>query len=126
MANVLIVHDDAGFQFGLGRVLERAGYTAILASGVEEAKGRLERLGTRIDLVIGDPTLRGFVGFIDSVRKAEPFLPVIGVTTPGETLRSVFRNVDELIPKPDNFDDANATYWLDTVRRVLTWSITCF
>jgi CheY-like chemotaxis protein len=80
MARILVVEDDASIRQLLRRVLERAGYEALLARTASEAHRVLQ--AERMDLVITDINLPGNDGlqFTAEVRTVYPSIPIIAMT----------------------------------------------
>jgi len=77
---VLIVDDDLGFVFWLGRSLDAAGYRSLPAKSITDATILLEELNIQIDLLIVNPSLPGAGGFISRLRRSPGSVKVIAVS----------------------------------------------
>lgn len=69
--NVLIVDNDLGFVFWLGRVLDAAGYETLPAKGIGEAFALLREIPVRIDVLMVLCTLPGANVFAAELRGSQ-------------------------------------------------------
>jgi len=96
---VLVVEDDEGVREFLAVVLERAGYTVLLASDGEQALTSGD--DARVDLLISDVVMHGISGkeLATRVRQRRPDLPVLLISGyPRADLR--LEVGDEFLQKP--------------------------
>jgi CheY-like chemotaxis protein len=79
---VLIVDDDPGSRGAMQRVLERQGYSVVVAGSGPEALGLLEGTHVPVDLLITDVQMPGLPGdaLVEQVRESWPELPVLFVS----------------------------------------------
>lgn len=76
MPNVLVVHDNVGFQLWLAVTL--TGYVVIPAKTPSQALKLIERLELPVDLLIAE---RGVSGqLIETLRQSQGYLHVLSVT----------------------------------------------
>ena len=90
MANILIVDDERITRQLLQKIIEKRGYTCLLAESAEEARALLEE--TPVDLLVTDVMMPRETG-LDLVRYTLPKYPdmaVIMVTAVESTLFSEF------------------------------------
>jgi hypothetical protein len=121
--SVLILDDDLGFVFWLGEALVSAGYEAVPAVGVPDAKGRTGTFHFTPDLVIANPTLAGVAEFTRALRQGPRPAAVIEITTATGEAKIGLR-ADGFQPRPDVADDRAKLAWLRTIREVLRESAT--
>jgi DNA-binding NtrC family response regulator len=81
---ILLVDDDLGFVFWLGRVLDDAGYAAFPAKSVTDAAALIVQCRLLADLLIINSALPGAPAFVEELRNSRPNLEVIGVADPDE------------------------------------------
>jgi DNA-binding NtrC family response regulator len=119
MKTVLIVDDDLGFVFWLGRLLVDAGCQAVPAKGFSEAQALLDELDLQVDLLVVNPSLSGEPAFVDNLRRAQANLKVLAVL--GEDLppNSPPRNADIVARKPVQADSAAGILWVKMVEQAL-------
>lgn len=81
-ARVLIVDDEPAVAEAMRLVLERHGYSVMLAADGEEALHLLERGGSDVHLMVSDMIMprMGGVGLLQRLRQVAPALPVIMTT----------------------------------------------
>lgn len=79
---VLVVDDDVTARAAMRRVLERSGYTVIVAEDGEDALRMLQRTHVPVDLLITDVEMPGIQGdaLATRVRGQWPDLPVLFVS----------------------------------------------
>jgi DNA-binding response OmpR family regulator len=120
MKTVLIIDSDLGFVFWLGKLLGDAGYQALPAKGVSEARALLGELNTEIDLLIVNPSLPGAPDFVSALRRSYPNSKVL--TALGEKDQSADRVQisDVTARKPLVQDPGASTLWLRMVGHVLS------
>ena len=117
-ATVLIVDNDLGFVFWLGKTLDAAGYQSLPAKSIAAAGTLLEEITGKIDLLIVNSALPGAAEFITSLRRSLRRLKVIAVrevagpftTLPGvDVWRSKFQNI---------VDPSFGLEWLQLINRL--------
>jgi DNA-binding NtrC family response regulator len=98
---ILVADDDASVRKMLGRVLEVAGHTALLASNGPEAI--LKFNSGHPHLVILDlrfPEQDAWETFVE-LRRLDPLAPVIMITAwPNQAEKAIERGIDALMEKP--------------------------
>ena len=79
---VLIVDDDPDARGAMQRVLERQGYSVVVAGGGTEALRLLEGTHVPVDLLVTDVQMPGLLGdaLVVQVRQSWPDLPVLFVS----------------------------------------------
>ena len=79
---VLVVDDDVTARAAMRRVLERSGYTVIVAEDGEDALRMLQRTHVPVDLLVTDVEMPGIQGdaLATRVRGQWPDLPVLFVS----------------------------------------------
>ena len=103
MATILIVDDEKNIRATLGRGLRLEGYTTLEAANGEEALQFVKADG--VDLILLDlqmPVLDGFE-FLERLRAAGRFVPVIVLTAHGnidKAVRAVHLGAHDFIEKP--------------------------
>jgi nitrogen regulation protein NR(I) len=108
---ILLVDDDAGLRYSLGKMLRDAGHEVIEARTGEEGLGSVER--ERPDLVLLDLRMPGMGGLdaVGRMRKLDPKLPVVIMTAYGTTESAILamqRGAHEYILKPFDPDEVLA------------------
>ncbi len=86
---VLVVDDDVTARAAMRRVLERSGYTVIVAEDGEDALRVLQRTHVPVDLLVTDVQMPGIQGDALAIRVREqwPELPVLFVSGEPENAR---------------------------------------
>lgn len=98
---VLVVDDDDSVRESLKKVLQDAGYEAVLAAGGLEAMGRCEL--DQVDLVLLDLNLPNQSGWdiFEPLTTHQPFLPVIIITgLPNQYATALAAGASALFEKP--------------------------
>jgi len=117
---VLIVDDDLGFVFWLGRALDESGFAAFPARSIPDAQALLRELKLSLDLLIVNPALPGTAEFIDGLRQSEAGFKVIAVTEDVEQPWDSPLGAIATRPKPRGRDDISKWEWLHLILSVLT------
>jgi len=117
---VLIVDDDLGFVFWLGRALDESGCAAFPARSIPDAGALLRELKVSLDLLIVNPTLPGTAGFIEGLRRSGAQFKVIAVTEDVEQPWDSPLGAIATRPKPRGRDDISKWEWLHLILSVLT------
>ena len=98
---VLVIDDDLGFLFWIGKTLEHAEYNVIPAVSTAKAHSLLSALALAPDLLIINPVLPDSADFIDILRRDSPGLRVMAAVD--EDTRETTRidvEVDRWVQKP--------------------------
>ena len=101
MKTVLVVDNDLGFLFWLGKTLENAGYNVVPAVSIPKAHSLLSALTLVPDLLIISPTFSGGGDFIGILRRDWPGMRVVAAVD--EDIPDASRlpvEVDRWIRKP--------------------------
>jgi hypothetical protein len=112
------VDRDLGFVFWLGQALDDAGYHALPAKSLADAKALLGQIDLEIDLLIVSLSLEGAYAFVDALGRFQGYLKVIDVIGDWEEPVSAFRGADASERRPLNHDNASRAQWLRTIQRV--------
>lgn len=102
MTTIMVVDDDKNIRKLMSAVLEKEGYSVILASSGEEA---LDSLNKDIDLVILDimmPSLNGYET-TEAIRSTNKNLPIIMVSAkflPEDKKMGFIKGIDDYMTKP--------------------------
>jgi CheY-like chemotaxis protein len=118
VATVLIIDNDLGFIFWLGKILGEAGYLTLPAKEVSGAVELLSEYKTKADLLVIDPSLPGALDVISTLRRSHATLAVIASSDQSqETLN--LPGVDRTLPKPGCSNEALRLKWLGTIQSLL-------
>ncbi len=114
-ARILVVEDDADINEIISAQLARHGHSCVQAFSGSEALMRLDCRGETLpyDLVICDLMLPGATGeqLIDTVRRADPDLPVIVIsarTSTADRVELLRLGADDYLTKPFDLDELTA------------------
>ena len=104
---VLLIDDEKTILKICQEILERLGYQVITAGNSQEALEIINRIGTRIDLVMLDMIMPGMSGkeMFDKIRAIHPNIRVIlssGYTLDGQANEIMQKGCNEFIQKPFN------------------------
>jgi hypothetical protein len=113
---ILIVDEDLGFVFWLGRISDTAGYEAFPAKTVGDAGNLLSWLSIRLDLLVINPSSPGADSFIAALRSS-PGLNIVGIFE-GESHEEI-SGIDAWYRKPDRVDELSQLEWLSVVESLL-------
>lgn len=120
MKTVLLVDDDLGFAFWLGRLLDGTGFDAWPAKSAADAAVLLQSLSARPDLLIVNLACPGTVPLAEDQRSRGT--RIIGLC-PDEAARgSAPPQVDEWYGKPRELDSLSKLEWLTRIERLLNSS----
>jgi DNA-binding response OmpR family regulator len=117
--SVLIVDEDLGFVFWLGRVLGDAGYEAWPARSTESAATLVNELHTEMDLLIINPNSTGAGEFVADRRRRSHKVKTITIKE-SDDVTVVMSGVDAEIIKPSQCDELSRLELLCTVKRILS------
>jgi hypothetical protein len=116
-AKVLIIDEDLGFVFWLGRVLIDAGYEVWPARNTADAATLVNELETRMDLLIINPNSKGAEEFVADRRRVNKF-KTISIQAPDDGTGSL-PGVDTKLIKPLRPDEISGLEFLGIVERLL-------
>ncbi len=108
MRTVLIVDQDLGFVFWLGRALDAVGFNALPAKNVADAQRLVEELDVRADVLIADFSTEDIEALVRLLCDRNPMLRIIS-TTPGTAGRE---NVHLNMEKPEVPDEEAQRAWI--------------
>lgn len=100
---VLLLDRDLAFTFWLGRALDKAGYEALPARSIPDARKLIAETNLLPDAVIVDQTLRGGPDFLADLREKHPVLKVIGLVK--DASYPIHPEVDWQYCKPEPVDE---------------------
>ena len=118
MKIVLLIDQDLGLIFGLGRVLDQAGYTALPAKTVQDGKALLAQLKISPDLVVLNPGLEGALEFAQQLHASQNYVRIIALVD-HESWTVLPDTVDASYCKPEEVDNLARLEWLDVVQSVI-------
>lgn len=118
---VLVVTSDLGFMCWLGLTLGAAGFDALPAKRVSDAKKLIRDFDLHIDVLIIDPALEGAERFVESVRHSPHHAKTIALAA-SKNYRSTAADAPfDLWKTPPEHSDARAAQdWVHTVESQLT------
>jgi DNA-binding response OmpR family regulator len=117
---VLLVDADLGFIFWLGKALDRAGYDALPARSVADARVLLHELNPTIDLVILNPALADAASFVEKLRQSDIHLKFIALLDhPADEVKDL-PGIDAVQCKPETIDELTGPEWLQFIQGVLS------
>lgn len=118
METILLVDDDLGFVFWLGRLLDGAGYAAFPAKNIEDGRALVAQCRLPVDLLIINAAAIGLAAFVKELRISRPALEVIVVDGRGFSDANIAQGIFSL-PKPERFDAGCREELLEIVESVL-------
>jgi len=118
MKTILIIDDDLGFVFWLGRVLAHGGYEVLPAKGFSDASTLLSDLNAEVDLLIVNPSLPGAADFVNALRRSRPNAKIVFALDDDQPAGQI-QNADIIARKLLPEDAAAATLWLRVVEQAL-------
>ncbi len=118
MKTVLIIDADLGFNFWLGQVLDVAGYAALPARGVPDAKVLLAECKLMLDFLIVDPSLPGASEFAKALRHDRENIKVVAVSESAAANGSQVE-ADAACEKPAETSEEALFEWARMLRRIL-------
>jgi hypothetical protein len=113
---VLIVDEDLGFVFWLGRLLTETGYQAWPARSGVEAAVLLSEIGLRPDLLVINPDSEGAAAFVEDQRRRADF-KTIAIQVPDAQRQEAasIGGIDAALVKPGRHNELNAFEWTGVV-----------
>jgi len=119
---VLIVDEDLGFVFWLGRLLNETGYQAWPARSGDEAAALLNEIGVAVDLLVINPNTAGAAAFVEDQRRFADF-KTIAIHPPDVPLQveddAPFAGIDADLAKPGRPNDLAAFEWMGVIDSLL-------
>ncbi|MBZ5578895.1 MAG: protein kinase [Acidobacteriia bacterium] len=119
MKTVLIVDSDLGFAFWLGQGLDEAGYHAFPAKNVADATALPDELKATVDLVIVNPALSGAAEFIETFRRRNEGIKVVGLRGDPTRLPAAAARIDLWCRKPESRHPFQRRQWIERVEELL-------
>jgi CheY-like chemotaxis protein len=116
---ILLVDTDLGFIFWLGQLLDVAGYEALPARSVPDALILLAELKVSIALMIFNLSLPGVANLINTIRRSQPHVRLIGLAEDERAYAHPFPSLDACYRKPLEIGENARTEWLQIVHSVL-------
>jgi hypothetical protein len=111
---VLIVDEDLGFVFWLGRLLTETGYQAWPARSGVEAAALLSEIGVRPDLLVINPNSEGAAAFVEDQRRQADF-KTLAIHASDALEPAPIGSIDAALIKPGRHTDLNAFEWTGVV-----------
>lgn len=116
---VLIIDNDLGFVFWLGRALDRAGCTTVPATTIPDASWLILQFDLRIDVLLINTSLPAAGDFVRAIHRTQGDVKVVGIfdREPPGSMQIVGINTTR--PKPAPIDENATTEWVNFVRELL-------
>jgi response regulator RpfG family c-di-GMP phosphodiesterase len=113
---VLIVDEDLGFVFWLGRLLNETGYQAWPARSGIEAEALLSEIDVHPDLLVINPNSEGAAAFVKDQRRRADF-KTIAINAPDAQPQAAapIEGIDAALVKPGRHNDLNAFEWTSVI-----------
>ncbi len=123
METVLILDNDLGFIFWLGRALSDSGFDPLPATSVRDALALLSHGRTKVVLLIANPALEGVDRFVDNLRCFQGQVRTIAaLEDEDDDPVSMIAGADACQSKPTDGSDAAITEWLRLVNSIVSTS----
>jgi len=122
LKTVLVVDQDLGFVFWVGRALDAMHYFAVPAKSVLDAALLIMQLDLKkVDLLMINLELTGGYDFISAMHRLLPDIRVIGIAD--DPLKPVnMIGVDAVRPRPDVADEAVRMEWMGWIENLMARS----
>jgi hypothetical protein len=120
---VLLIDDELGFAFWLGRALDQEGFQAFPARSVSSAAELLSTLHLSVSLVIINHSLAGVHNFVDRLRPAPQNVKVVLLVGPDENV-STLPGADVVWRKPRVMNESTRAEWVQRVKELFVNSAT--
>ena len=117
---ILLIDQDLGRAFRLGRALDHAGFETFPARTVSDAEELLRRLHLTVDVLMFDCDLPGTEEFIARLERGRKVPRVICLN--GYPHHSCVRGTHMLCPIPAEFSEDSMERWVRGVRELLLYS----
>jgi hypothetical protein len=115
---VLLVDNDLSFAFWLGRALDQAGYEALPARSVSDARSLVGELRVAVDLLVIRASLPSAATLAEDLRRFCSDVRVIGIREEGVPPgRCLWADLEAV--KPEYNRDALAQEWIRTVQAAM-------
>ena len=96
---IVLIDEDPGVLFWLGRILNEAGFNPLPARSCRHAARLLRQCKAAVDMVILNPALPGSSGFADLVRRQSPEAKIVALLD-GQAETAGLPRVDSSCRKP--------------------------
>ena len=114
---ILLIDQDLGHAFRLGRALDRAGFQTFPARTISDAEDLLRRLHLTVDTLMLDCALPGAEEFIAVLERGRRVPRVICLN--GYPHHACVRGTHVTCPKPGEFREDSMERWVEEVREAL-------
>jgi DNA-binding NtrC family response regulator len=114
---ILILDEDLGFVFWLGRILDKAGYRVLPARSGSDARALLSELDVGLDVLVANPDSGGAAVFIEDQRRRAEF-NLIMMHAEDEP-HEMMEGVDAVMAKPETPNVESELEWVHLVEVVL-------
>ena len=115
---VLLVDNDLGFVFWLGRALDQAGFEAFPAKSISDCVGLIDTLHLTIGLVVVNFSLAGAGAFVERLRMSQRPIKTIAVLSP-DASEEVPPGIDAMRRKPAEVSEEEKAEWIQLIRSVM-------
>jgi len=119
---VLLVDDNLGFAFWLGRALDRAGYETWPARSVPAAESLLSEVRLVVDLLVINASLPRARLFAAHLGRSRADFKVIAICERSDDVQTFFGA--SVYKKPEAINAATESEWVQIVRGVRTAEVT--
>lgn len=117
MRTVLLVDEDLGFAFWLGRALDGAGYETWPARSVAAAESLLSEVRLGVDFLVINASLPRARSFATHLGRSRADFRVIAICEESGAVQTFF-GATAIHTKPKAINAATAFEWVQIVRRV--------
>jgi hypothetical protein len=115
LKTILLLHEDLGFVFWLGHILDQAGYEAYPARMVSDAFTLIADLCPQVDLVVCDPQMDGVGVLLAGLSHLQPSLKVVFVESSAFRTPTGLRVTSAVYPKPEHISESTKAEWLQLI-----------
>jgi DNA-binding NtrC family response regulator len=120
---VLLVDDNLGFAFWLGRALDRAGYETWPARSVPAAESLLSEVRLVVDLLVINASLPRARLFAAHLGRSRADFKVIAICEGSDDVQTFFE-ASAVYKKPEAINATTESEWVQIVRGVRTPEVT--
>lgn len=120
---MLLIDDDLGFVFWLGRALDAAAFSALPARTVADAALLVLQFDLAVDVLVINLALGGGADFIAALHRSQKDVKVVGILDEAGQPVHV-PGVNAALPRPTSLDEASKNEWIQCIKRILMQSST--